>query len=114
MPLFQIKSKVNSQTINTDLECSTFDDAISFYNALSVAEILDVKKYVYLNRNPVKKLDDKKYRYATVKITFKHTLPITIKIPKLKNRLSVLDIQNYFKSIYRNIETISVNIKDTF
>lgn len=114
MSIYQVKSKVNSQTINTDLEADSKDDAIHFYTALSVGEILEVKKYVYLNPSTLKKEDDKNYRYATVTMTFKNKPKIVVKIPKLKDNKSVIDIRNYFMNIYQNIEKIDIAIRDNF
>ncbi len=110
MPLYQIQTKVNSQTINTDLEANSKDDALNFYKAVSFGEVLAIKEYLYINPSKVVPVDSKTSRYASVKMIFKNALPITIKIPSLKSTVTEDKIISHFRNLYRNIDKIYVNI----
>lgn len=110
MPMFQIQVEANNQKINTDLEADSKDDAIAFYRALSVAEVLQVKRYVYVNPNDFQKRDRKDGRYATVTIVFETGLETKIKIPDLKPSIDQKEIFNHIRSLYRNVSKIHVNI----
>ena len=110
MPKYQIQSKANGQVINTDLEADSKDNAIAFYGALSVADILQVKKYLYVKPTDIIKTDKVYNRYATVSISFENSLPIVIKIPALKEGKSYSDIDSFIRNLYRNVVKITVKI----
>ncbi len=110
MPMYQIKTRVNSQTVNNDIECDSKDDLINFHNAVSTSEILEIKEYIYTSQDDSRLIDDTKSRYATVKVYFEHTLPIEIKIPKLKHNKDERDIINLIHTIYTNVQKVDVKI----
>lgn len=109
MPMFQVQIKANDQTVNTDLEANSKDDVINFYHALSVAEVLQVKRYVYLNPVDFLKPDRRDGRYATATIYFENGSTTKIKIPDLKPSIDQKDVINHLKSLYHNVSKIHVN-----
>lgn len=62
--MYQIKTRVNSQTVNNDIECDSKDDLINFHNAVSTSEILEIKEYIYTSQDDSRLIDDTKSRYA--------------------------------------------------
>lgn len=110
MSMFQVQIKANDQTVNTDLEADNKDDVINFYRALSVAEIMQVKKYVYLNPIDFQKRTRKDGKYASVTITFSNGKVFKIKIPDLKPNIDQSEVMAHLKSLYSNVAKIHVNI----
>ena len=92
MPMYQIQVEANNQKINTDLEANSKDDAIAFYRALSVAEVLQVKRYVYVNPVDFQRRDRKDGRYASASIIFDNGLETKIKIPDLKPNIDQKEV----------------------
>ena len=87
MSFYQVKTRVNSQVINTDVEADNVEDVKRFYDSLSVGSIEEIKKYVYVNKVSFKEYDLRDYRYATVKLSFLNRPQIVVKIPKLKDNV---------------------------
>jgi len=114
MPLYQVQSRVNSQTVSTDMECSHKDDALSLYSAVSVGEVLEVREYLYTNKSSVVVKDENKSRFCSIKVYFKNSPMIVIKIPSLKQNKNELDIKSHIHNLYSNAIRIDVKITSPY
>ena len=100
---------VNTQKFNTDIESDSVDDILLLNNELSVAEVLEIRKYIYVNLSNIKKVDDGNYKYAKVTLYFDNSIEV-IKIPKFKLTKTKDDLINYFKTLYSTVKKVDVTI----
>jgi len=111
MSTFQVTTKVNSQTVNTDIEADSKDNVLNFYNAVSVGEVLELKEYLlsYVTTSKITSSG----RYATVTMYFDNGSQQKVKIPSLKHGKNEDDVISLFRSLYSNIKKISVTISSS-
>ena len=111
MSIYQVQARVNGLTVNTDIEASGTDKVLSFYESLSNSEVLQVKKYVYLNPEDLVHRNTKQGRYAITTVYFRNALPLKLKIPDLKPSVDDRKIISFLHNIYTNVDKVSVSIK---
>jgi len=99
MPMYRVQLKQGSRTIVNHLEADSWEDILSFYNAVStmkVTEILEVK-YSDDNQPPI---DDFNYKRLFKGIIRNEDLKISrqIILHNIKKSISVDELSNYIKS----------------
>jgi len=99
MPMFRVQLKQGSRTIVNHLEADSWEDILSFYNAVStmkVSEILEVK-YSDDKQPPI---DDFNYKRLFKGIVRSEDLKISrqIILHNIKKSISVDELANYIKS----------------
>ena len=112
MPIYQVQVKANRQTVNYDLEAKNKDSLLNFLDKISYADVVSIKRYVFLKDISVFNL--KGSRYASIRVKIKNKPSFAIKIPNLKDTINEKDISNLLNSLYKNIENLSISISRNF
>jgi len=112
MALFQVQVNANHQTRSSEIEAEDKDKIIEFYDRLSVAEVLKIRRYVYVNPDKPDSIMSYTNRYASVTVVFDNRSPIKLKIPSLKVGISDQDIIAVVRNLYRNVKDVYVTIRN--
>ncbi|NPA59773.1 MAG: hypothetical protein GXO30_04835 [Epsilonproteobacteria bacterium] len=108
MPLYQVKYKVNSRTYNSDIEAKDLDSVKALFKKLSVAQILEIKEYLYFD-TPVKFDVDDYNRTAKLSLYFSNDVPRFIKIPRIKKNILFDRLESYLSGLFKNLEYLKVD-----
>lgn len=109
MPKYQVQYKHKSHTYTSDIEADSVDNVYNLFNEMSVAEILEIRRYVYESR--VYKKDDGDY-VKGISFSFSNNVNQSCKfsLKKIKSNLSVRDIILYIRSFLKFKNSTDFNI----
>ena len=109
MSIYQVQYKKDSHTYVSDIEADSKDDVLVLFNDLVVAEVLEIRKYVYKNiKYP---LDDGDYQKGVSFTLINDKLQFhKISLKKIKKNLSITDISSYIKTFIKHNESSKYQI----
>ena len=113
MPFYQVKYQVNTKNYNTDIEAPNIDAVKRVFEDLTVAHILEIKEYQYINK-PDYFETRKNYLNYTIYFNYSNRPPIIVKLPKLKQGKKIEQVLDYLKGLYPTADRVNYKFTSTY